>query len=129
MADGHGNMSNAGKRPLRFVHLRVHSAYSLLEGALQVPKVIDLAVASKAPAIAITDTNNLFGALEFAQKGSKAGLQPIIGCQMDIAFHDQTEESRNVNRREASRARATGFAGGDGRGLCQSRSACQPGLS
>ncbi|MEJ1121199.1 DNA polymerase III subunit alpha [Phyllobacterium sp. CCNWLW109] len=94
-------MSNAGKRPLRFVHLRVHSAYSLLEGALQVPKVIDLAVASKAPAIAITDTNNLFGALEFAQKGSKAGLQPIIGCQMDIAFHDQTEESRNVNRREA----------------------------
>ncbi|MHC1549182.1 DNA polymerase III subunit alpha [Phyllobacterium sp. K27] len=101
MADGHVSISNAGKRPLCFVHLRVHSAYSLLEGALQVPKVIDLAVASQAPAIAITDTNNLFGALEFAQKASKAGLQPIIGCQMDIAFHDQTEESRNVNRREA----------------------------
>ncbi|TXR46344.1 DNA polymerase III subunit alpha, partial [Phyllobacterium endophyticum] len=86
---------------MRFVHLRVHSAYSLLEGALQIPKVIGLAVESKAPAIAITDTNNLFGALEFAQKGSKAGLQPIIGCQLDIAFHDQTEENRSVNRREA----------------------------
>ncbi|WP_457301287.1 PHP domain-containing protein, partial [Phyllobacterium sp. P5_D12] len=91
----------ASKPALRFVHLRVHSAYSLLEGALQVPKVIDLAVANKAPAIAITDTNNLFGALEFAQKGSKAGLQPIIGCQLDIAFHDQAEESRSANRREA----------------------------
>lgn len=103
MADGQVGFDAqvAGKQALRFVHLRVHSAYSLLEGALQIPKVIGLAVESKAPAIAITDTNNLFGALEFAQKGSKAGLQPIIGCQLDIAFHDQTEENRSVNRREA----------------------------
>ncbi|PRD50839.1 DNA polymerase III subunit alpha [Phyllobacterium myrsinacearum] len=103
VADGQGNpgAGNAEKQALRFVHLRVHSAYSLLEGALQVAKVIDLAVANKSPAIAITDTNNLFGALEFAQKGSKSGLQPIIGCQLDIAFHDQAEESRSANRREA----------------------------
>ena len=102
MADGQVIIgSNPNAQALRFVHLRVHSAYSLLEGALQVPKVIDLAVSSKFPAMAITDTNNLFGALEFAQKGSKAGLQPIIGCQLDIAFHDQAEESRSANRREA----------------------------
>ncbi|RVB76246.1 PHP domain-containing protein, partial [Mesorhizobium sp. M7A.F.Ca.CA.004.06.1.1] len=51
-----------------FVHLRVHSAYSLLEGALQIGKVVAHAVKDEAPAIAVTDTNNLFGALEFAQK-------------------------------------------------------------
>ena len=70
MADGQINsgLSVASKQALRFVHLRVHSAYSLLEGALQVPKVIDLAVANKAQAIAITDTNNLFGALDLPRK-------------------------------------------------------------
>lgn len=77
----------APQRPARaFIHLRVHSAYSLLEGALPVAKVISHAIAAQAPAIAITDSNNLFGALEFALKASKEGLQPIIGCQLDIAF-------------------------------------------
>ncbi|HBN6246055.1 TPA: PHP domain-containing protein, partial [Clostridioides difficile] len=63
MADGQGRPGegSAEKQALRFVHLRVHSAYSLLEGALQVAKVIDLATSNKSPAIAITDTNNLFG--------------------------------------------------------------------
>ncbi len=73
-----------GKR--RFVHLRVHSAYSLLEGALPVAKIISHAVADNCPAIAITDTNNLFGALEFAQKASNEGVQPIIGCDIDVEF-------------------------------------------
>ena len=83
----------------RFVHLRVHSAYSLLEGALPVGKIIKQAIADQAPAIAITDTNNLFGALEFAQKASKDGLQPIIGCQLDVAFGDHNDNSRSANRR------------------------------
>jgi DNA polymerase III alpha subunit len=69
-----------------FIHLRVHSAYSLLEGALTVSKIVDFAAASSAPAIAITDTSNLFGALEFAQKASKAGVQPLIGCQLAVDF-------------------------------------------
>ena len=72
-----------------FIHLRVHSAYSLLEGALKVGSIVDFASADGAPAIAITDTNNLFGALEFAQKASKAGIQPIIGCQLSIDFEDR----------------------------------------
>ncbi len=54
-----------------FIHLRVHSAYSLLEGALQLGKIIGHAVKDEAPAIAVTDTNNLFGALEFARKRSR----------------------------------------------------------
>ena len=71
-----------------FIHLRVHSAYSLLEGALTISKIVDHAVASGAPAVGIADTNNLFGALEFAQKASKAGVQPLIGCQVGIDFGD-----------------------------------------
>ncbi|MEL6437358.1 MAG: PHP domain-containing protein, partial [Pseudomonadota bacterium] len=61
-----------------FIHLRTHSAYSLLEGALPLKKLIGWAKDNRAPAIAVTDTNNLFGALEFAQKASAEGIQPII---------------------------------------------------
>jgi DNA polymerase-3 subunit alpha len=67
-----------------FVHLRVHSAYSLLEGAIPVKSLIDLCLDKKMPAVAITDTNNLFGSLEFANTAAKAGVQPIIGCQLSI---------------------------------------------
>jgi len=79
--------------PRPFVHLRVHSAYSLLEGALPLGKVVGHAVKDKAPAIAMTDTNNLFGALEFAQKATKDGIQPIIGCQLDVAFGDENADA------------------------------------
>ena len=71
-----------------FIHLRVHSAYSLLEGALPLGKVVGHAVKDQAPAIAVADTNNLFGALEFAQKATKDGVQPLIGCQVDVDFAD-----------------------------------------
>ena len=84
MADGASVEDQAAGGKRYFVHLRVHSAYSLLEGALPVSKIISHAVADNCPAIAITDTNNLFGALEFAQKASKEGVQPIIGCVVDV---------------------------------------------
>ena len=78
-----------GPAPARpFVHLRVHSAYSLLEGALPLKKIVGHAVKDAMAAIAVTDTNNLFGALEFAQYASKDGVQPIIGCQVDVMFED-----------------------------------------
>ena len=70
----------------QFVHLRVHSAYSLLEGALTIPKLIELAGNDDMPALAITDTGNLFGALEFSEKVADAGIQPIIGCALPLAF-------------------------------------------
>ena len=63
----------------RFLHLRVHSAYSLLEGALPMKKLPGLVADAGFPAVAITDTNNLFGALEFAEGAAKLGLQPIVG--------------------------------------------------
>ena len=68
-----------------FIHLRVHSAYSLSEGALKVKALVDLAKKHRMPAVAVTDTNNLFGVLEFAQTAMKAGVQPIVGCQLSIA--------------------------------------------
>ena len=69
-----------------FVHLHVHSSYSLREGALSVAKLAKLAVAESMPALAITDTNNLFGALEFSEKLAKEGVQPIVGMQITLDF-------------------------------------------
>ena len=67
-----------------FVHLRVHSAYSLSEGALKIDELVGLSQRHAMPAVAITDTGNLFGALEFSLACAGAGVQPIIGCQLAI---------------------------------------------
>jgi DNA polymerase-3 subunit alpha len=72
-----------------FVHLKVRSAYSLTEGAIKPDKVASLAKAEAMPAVAVTDRNNLFGALEFAQYASNAGVQPIIGCDLGIRREDE----------------------------------------
>ncbi|RME16292.1 MAG: DNA polymerase III subunit alpha, partial [Alphaproteobacteria bacterium] len=70
----------------RFIHLRVHTQYSLLEGAVPVKKLPDLCAGMNMPAVAVTDTNNMFCALEFSVTASGAGVQPIIGCQVDVAY-------------------------------------------
>ena len=75
-----------------FVHLRVHTAYSLLEGALKIPQLLKLVQEHKMPAVAITDTDNMFGALEFSQACSKAGVQPIVGTQVKIAMMESDED-------------------------------------
>ncbi len=71
-----------------FVHLRVHSAYSLLESALPLKTVISMAAKDRQPAIGIADSNNLFGALEFSVNAVEEGLQPIIGCQLEVDMED-----------------------------------------
>ncbi|MBV2358798.1 DNA polymerase III subunit alpha [Thalassococcus sp. CAU 1522] len=68
----------------RFIHLRVHTEYSLLEGAVRLKSLPDLCRKADMPAVAVTDTNNLFAALEFSVASSGAGVQPIIGCQIDL---------------------------------------------
>jgi DNA polymerase-3 subunit alpha len=73
----------AGEQP--FVHLRVHTTYSLSEGAIRIKPLAKLCHDLAMPAVAITDTNNLFGGLEFSVALTQAGIQPIIGCQMNIA--------------------------------------------
>lgn len=72
-------MTHAG-----FVHLRVHSAYSLSEGAIRIKELAGMCVAAKMPAVAVTDTNNLFGAMEFSLAAASNGVQPIIGCQLSV---------------------------------------------
>ena len=73
-------------RNLKFVHLRVHSAYSLLEGALPIKQIASLCHEFAMPAIGITDTNNLFGALEFSETMAQGGIQPITGCTLHVDF-------------------------------------------
>ena len=68
-----------------FVHLHTHSQYSLLDGACRLDNVLELAKEYKMPALAITDHGNLFGAVEFYQKATKAGIKPIIGCEAYVA--------------------------------------------
>ncbi|MEM1363000.1 MAG: DNA polymerase III subunit alpha [Pseudomonadota bacterium] len=70
----------------RFIHLRLHSEYSLLEGAVRVKSLAHKATEHRMPAVALTDTNNMFAALEFSVAASKAGVQPILGCQIDLAY-------------------------------------------
>lgn len=72
-----------------FIHLHLHSAYSLAEGAIKIKDLIKVCVAQKIPAVAITDTNNMFGALEFALEASKNGVQPILGCQATLEDKSQ----------------------------------------
>ncbi|MEO3415494.1 DNA polymerase III subunit alpha [Roseovarius sp. CAU 1744] len=68
----------------RFIHLRLHTEYSLLEGAVRLKKLPGLCADAGMPAVAVTDTNNMFAALEFSVTASGAGIQPIMGCQVDF---------------------------------------------
>ncbi|MBC7577400.1 MAG: PHP domain-containing protein, partial [Tardiphaga sp.] len=79
-----------------FVHLHTHSAYSLLKGSIKIQKLLDLAKADHQPALALTDTDNMFGALEFSDKLAGYGIQPIIGCEIAVDFGDQDPSARNA---------------------------------
>jgi DNA polymerase-3 subunit alpha len=75
-----------------FIHLHTHSSYSLSEGAIKADKLPALALEAGMPAVALTDTANLFGALEFAQYCSGKGIQPIMGCQLWLSRAATGEE-------------------------------------
>ena len=85
-----------------FVHLHVHSSYSLLEGAMTIARLAELAKKDRQPALALTDTDNMFGALEFSEKLAGYGIQPIVGCKLAVDFADQEAGPRtsthNVQR-------------------------------
>ncbi|WP_048755963.1 DNA polymerase III subunit alpha, partial [Afipia felis] len=79
-----------------FIHLHVHSAYSLLQGAMKIPKLAELAKADHQPALALTDRDNMFGVLEFSEKLAGVGIQPIIGCALAVDFGDVDPNARNA---------------------------------
>src|SRR5215475_8495550 len=78
-----------------FVHLHVYSAYSLLKGSIKIARLAELAKADRQPALALTDTDNMFGALEFSDKMAAYGIQPIIGCELAVDFGDHDPNARN----------------------------------
>ncbi|MCB1532398.1 MAG: DNA polymerase III subunit alpha [Alphaproteobacteria bacterium] len=79
-----------------FVHLHVHSAYSLAEGAIKTKDLIKLCKAQAMPAVAVTDSNNMFGALEFAIEAKNNGVQPIIGVQLLIGDAEKNETTHQL---------------------------------
>jgi DNA polymerase-3 subunit alpha len=90
---------------LGFVHLHVHSSYSLLEGALTIARLAELAKADRQPALALTDTDNMFGTLEFSEKMAGAGIQPIVGCALALDFADLEANPRAGTRPMPERPR------------------------
>ena len=90
-----------------FIHLHIHSQYSLLEGALQLGTLLDLAKADKQPALGVADTNNLFGALEFSEKAAGKGVQPLLGAELVLDFEPQADRMHRAQATiAASSARA-----------------------
>jgi DNA polymerase-3 subunit alpha len=88
-----------------FVHLRVHTAYSLLEGAIKVPDLVKQCQGMHMPAVAMTDTVNLFGAMEFSGKCTAGGVQPIIGCQLVLTpYRGDSGEGNAAQRPPGSAA-------------------------
>lgn len=76
-----------------FVHLHLHTQYSLLDGACRIKELIALAIENKMPALAMTDHGNMFGAIEFYEEALTQGIKPIIGCEVYIAPQSRFDKS------------------------------------
>ncbi len=85
-----------------FVHLHLHTEYSLLDGAVRIPELMKKAKSFGMPAVAITDHGNLFGAIEFFQEAKKAGIKPIIGCEVYMTAGSYKDRGNASNGRDTS---------------------------
>jgi len=81
-----------------FVHLHLHTEYSLLDGAVRIPDLMKKAKEFGMPAVAITDHGVMYGAVEFYQEAEKAGIKPIIGCEVYMAPGKMTEKQATSGR-------------------------------
>ena len=123
-------MARHGAHGVSFIHLRTHSAYSLSEGALPIKQMAQLARSKGMPALAITDTGNLFGALEFSEALADKGIQPIIGCTLKVDLGEAPAGDGAQAPGPVSRQLAVAGAPRQGRGgLPQSHEAVEPRLS
>ena len=83
-----------------FVHLTNKTEYSLSEGAITINRIAELCESFQMPAVGITDTNNMFGALEFSDKISSYGVQPLIGCNIKISIpNEYNADTLNVDNK------------------------------
>ncbi len=81
---------------MSFVHLHLHTQYSLLDGANKIERLMPRVAGSGMPAVAMTDHGNMFGAVEFYKTAAKAGVKPIIGCEVYVAPGDRRDKQRVV---------------------------------
>ena len=81
-----------------FIHLRVHTAYSLLEGAIKVEKLAKWAVDNNMPAIGMADSGNIYGAMALAKEATGKGVQPILGCQLLIKSPEREKNAFKVEK-------------------------------
>jgi DNA polymerase III subunit alpha len=85
-----------------YVPLHLHTEYSLLDGAIRIKELVEQAIAYRMPAVAITDHGNLFGAVDFYRQATKAGLKPIIGCEVYVAPGSRFDRKQDLETEEAS---------------------------
>ena len=90
----------AERKPAAFVHLRVKSAYSLLEGALRPKELAKLARDAAMPAVAVTDVNNLFGVYEISESLAKEGVQPIVGALLSVELDEKAPAASLATRQK-----------------------------
>jgi DNA polymerase-3 subunit alpha len=81
-----------------FVHLHLHTEYSLLDGAIRIPDLMKKSVEYGMPAVAISDHGNMYGVIEFYQAAQRAGIKPIVGCEVYMAPGKRTDKSANSAR-------------------------------
>jgi DNA polymerase-3 subunit alpha len=86
---------------MSFVHLHLHTQYSLLDGANKIAEVLPRVKAAGMPACAITDHGNMFGAVQFFQEAVRQGVKPIIGCEMYVAPASRIEKEGRIDDYEA----------------------------
>lgn len=82
-----------------FIHLHVHSHYSLLDGLAKIDDLIEKAKEYKMPALALTDHGNMYGAIEFYKKCKKAGIKPIIGAEVYVAFESRLDKRPGIDNK------------------------------
>ncbi|MBM4136072.1 MAG: PHP domain-containing protein, partial [Nitrospira sp.] len=85
-----------------YVPLHLHTEYSLLDGAIKIKELVEQATAFNMPAVAITDHGNLFGTIDFYRKVTRAGMKPIIGCEMYVAPGSRFDRGNTAETDEAS---------------------------
>ncbi len=88
--------------PDSFVHLHLHTEYSLLDGAVRIPDLMKRAKGLGMPAVAMTDHGNLYGAIEFYQEANKAGIKPILGCEIYLSPGSMFDKKDVAGRKRAS---------------------------
>jgi DNA polymerase-3 subunit alpha len=87
---------------MSFIHLHNHTEYSLLDGAMQIDRLTDLAAKYKMPSLAITDHGNLFGAIEFYKSARRRGVKPIIGIETYVAPRSRFDQTKDIKVPESS---------------------------